>query len=370
FDPATVKYYRELLTELKNDGTRTFVTLFHFTLPRWLSDKGGWEVKETSDAFGEFAGLAAAAFGDLVDYWITINEPLAYAYQGYVNGVWPPGHRSDYLGAFTCVRNMLAGHARAYAAIRKEKPNSMVSFTMHWRPFRAKRIWSPLDQLVRYYRHYVFNEMFPKAVETGELVFPYPLSRNPGVQKIAGPIEGLKGTMDYLAINYYTRELSEFYFSWPLDLFGKAAEELELETSCMGWELYPDGLYNALIIDLLPFRYNRDGSERPIFITENGYATAFTADLDEGDWSLADDQRVSYLTSHLMALHRAIENGANVKGYIYWSLMDNFEWAEGLRPRFGLVRIAYPSQSRTLRKSAEVYAEIARHNRLRLASNG
>jgi beta-glucosidase len=99
-------------------------------------------------------------------------------------------------------------------------------------------------------------------------------------------------------------------------------------------------------------------------ITENGYATAFSADLSEGDWSLADDTRIKYLRNHLIALHHAIEDGANVKGYIYWALMDNFEWAEGLRPRFGLVRIAYPTQERTLRKSAEVYADIAKRNGL------
>jgi len=364
FDEPTLNFYRQLLRGLKDDGITTFVTLFHFTLPNWLAQRGGWNDPQTIEHFESFSKAAAEALDDVVDYWITLNEPLAYAYQGYVSGSWPPGFQNDYLKAFQVVRNMLEGHARAYHVLHTHNPKAAVSFTMHWRPFTAKRRWSPFDQMVRYYRDYVFNVMFPLAVQRGDLQFPFPLSNNRDIRKISGPIAGLKGTMDYVAVNYYTRELSEFRFNWPIDVFGVASKEHELETNCMGWEDYPDGLYNTLTYDLTPFKYNADGSMRPIIITENGYATAFSADLSEGDWSLADVTRIKYLTSHLIALHHAIEDGANVKGYIYWSLMDNFEWAEGLRPRFGLVRIAYPTQERTLRRSAEVYAEIAKRNGL------
>jgi beta-glucosidase len=192
--------------------------------------------------------------------------------------------------------------------------------------------------------------------------FPFPISLYKDVRHIAGPIPGLKGTVDYLAVNYYTRELSEFRWKWPFDIFGAQSMEHEFEVSCMGWENYPHGLYGLLTEDLAPFKNNPDGTAREIIITENGYAAAFPADLSEGDWSLVDDMRISYLTTHIEALHRAIKAGANVRGYLYWSLTDNFEWAEGLRPRFGLVRIAYPTQERTLRKSAEVYANIAKQN--------
>jgi beta-glucosidase len=363
-NPETVAYYRGLLSGLKKEGITTFVTLFHFTLPRWLADLGGWSSPEVIKHFELFATLCAEAFGDLVDYWITINEPLAYAYQSYVNGAWPPGFRNDYLKAFQVIRNMLEAHGKAYAVLHARTPGKPVSFTMHWRPFTPKHRWNPLDHMVRYYRDYVFNLMFPMAVQTGELNFPYPLSNNLEVKKISGLIPGLKGSMDYLAINYYTRELSEFSYKWPVDIFGTASIEYELEVNCMGWEHYPDGLYKTLCYDLSPFKYNVDGSKRPIIITENGFATAFPHDLDEGDWSLADDKRINYLTAHLMALHHAIEDGANVQGYMYWSLLDNFEWAEGLRPRFGLIRVAYPSQVRTLRQSATVYADIVKQNGL------
>lgn len=364
-DPETVAFYRDLLSSLKKDGITTFVTLFHFTLPLWLAKAGGWNAPQTVDEFARFAALVAEEFGDLVDYWITLNEPLAYAYQGYVSGQWPPGERGNFVGAFRAVRHMLEGHARAHAILHKHKAGTKVSFTMHWRPFRAQKQWSPLDQMARYYRDYVFNQMFPHAVQTGELTFPFPLTLNADVRSLVGPVPGLKGTMDYLAVNYYTRELCEFSFSKP-SLFGSQSLAHEFEVNCMGWESYPDGLYHTLTEDLRPYSKGLDGSTREIIITENGYAAEFAADMNEGDWSLADDVRIQYLTSHLHAVHRAIQKGAKVRGYLYWSLLDNFEWAEGLRPRFGLVRVAYPTQERTLRKSAEIYSEIAKKNGLHM----
>ncbi len=362
--PDVVAYYRELLTELRRQGLKTFVTLFHFTLPLRLAKIGGWTNEETVKEFVRFTELAAQELGDLVDYWITINEPLAYVYQGYVAGSWPPGVRDNYLEGFKCLRRMIEGHAGAYQALKQYSKDAQVSFTIHWRPFLPKRKWHPLDYLIRYYRDYIFNHLFPNAVQTGHVKFPWPLNRYEEIKKLGGEVPGCKGSMDYLAINYYTRELSMFKPGWPLDLFGSASMDFELETNEMGWEIYPEGLYHALTKDLAPYHRNSDGTVRPIVITENGYASTYSAELIDGDWSLNDDRRVKYLKNHLMAVHRAIDEGAHVVGYLYWSLLDNFEWAEGLRARFGLVRVAFPTQERTLRRSARVYAEIASENAL------
>ncbi|HEY9784393.1 MAG TPA: family 1 glycosylhydrolase [Candidatus Obscuribacterales bacterium] len=362
-----VKYYRELLLELKERGIRSFVTLFHFCLPKWLADRGGWQNPETAEAFGQFAELAAESFHDLADFWITVNEPMPYAYQGYVDGSWPPGEKRNYLGAFQCIRNMLVGHAKAYHALRKVDAGAQVSFANHWRPFAPLRLYSPLDHMVSWYRDRVFNHLFPSAVHTGEISFPAPINMRKAVKSIAGPVEGLQGTLDYLGVNYYTRDLSEHDAAAPFDVFGKSAKAAEKETSCMGWESYPDGLYSILTREIIPYQTSHDGKERPIYITENGFATLFPAHLIEGDWSLTDEFRIKYLVSHLMALHKAIKRGANVKGYLYWSLLDNFEWAEGLKYRFGLVRVAFPTQERTLRKSAHVYAKIAEQNAIDLS---
>jgi beta-glucosidase len=362
FAPESVRYYRQVLELLKSEGMTTFVTLFHFCLPAWLAAVGGWRSQQTVEAFARYAELAAREFGDLVDYWITINEPLVYAYQGYVPGCWPPGYRKSYLQAFKVMRAMLEGHARAYEAIRSVRPDASISYTIHWRPFVARRRWHPLDLVVRYLRDQIFNHVFPLAVTRGELQFPYPLSVDKVVRELSGPIPGLEGTQDFLAINYYTREICEFKNEWPPDIFGARSDVAYLETNDMGWEIFPEGLYFLLTEDIAPYKMGPDGGARPIFITENGFAQKFPAHMNGGNWSLDDHDRVRYLVSHLMAVHQALQAGANVRGYFHWSLTDNFEWAEGLQCRFGLVRVAYPTQERTLRRSARIYAEIARRN--------
>jgi len=361
-DQKQVDYYRRILTSLKESGVTTFATLFHFTLPDWLAAAGGWTTAYAVSEFKRFSELIVAEFSDLVDYWITINEPLAYVYQSYVAGLWPPGIKSDYLSAFKAVRRLLEGHTAAYDAIKAVKPDAQVSYTLHWRPFMPKNPLNPLDHMVRFYRDFTFNQLFSSSLESGEVRFPFPINLNKEIISISGPVEGLKGKCDYLAINYYTRELSRFRSSWPIDIFGESSPDRELAVNDIGWEVYPQGLFDLLTRDTLAYQFNLDGSRRPVIITENGYASSFAADLDQGDWSLADQKRVDYLVTHLQEIHRAIAAGVDVRGYLHWSLLDNFEWAEGLKARFGLIRVSYPTQERILRASAKVYAEIAKNN--------
>lgn len=363
-DPEAIAYYRKLLESIKARGMKTFVTLFHFCLPAWLAEVGGWNNPLTIREFQSYAEQVARELGDLVDYWLTLNEPLVYVYRGYVDGDWPPGYKKNYLLGFKTIRRLLEGHAAAYQAIHAVVPDAQVSYVIHWRPFVARNRFNPLDQVVRYFRDQVFNHIFPKAVETGDLQFPSPLSSEPPIKEISGPVEGLKGTIDFLAINYFTREICEYKHGWPPDLFGIQSDLRRLPSTGLGWEIYPEGLYYLLTEDIAPYRFDAGGRARQIFITENGMADDFSADLNEGDWSLEDNTRVDYLISHLVALNKAISEGVNVAGYLHWSLIDNFEWSDGLRPRFGLVRVAYPSQQRELRKSAKVFAEIAARNRI------
>lgn len=365
FSAESVDFYKRLLSRLKGHGFKTFVTLFHFCLPSWIAEAGGWNNPKTIEYFERFTELAVAEFGEYVDFWLTLNEPLAYSYQGYIEGAWPPGLKGDYISAFEAIRNMLEGHARSYATIKRLQPNSKVSFTMHWIPFQARNKMSPLDNLARFMRDEVFNQIWMRAVETGNLQFPPPLFFDKRVRKVTGIIPNLRGTLDYLAINYYTRQVCEYDWSnWPPDIFGIRSDMAEFETSALGWEVYPEGLYDLLTKELDPFRYDDDGHSREIYITENGFSSMFSSELTEGDWSLNDELRIQYLLSHIAAMHKAIADGANVKGYLHWSLLDNFEWAEGLRARFGLVRVAYPTLERTLRESAKIYADIAGRNEL------
>lgn len=366
--PEAVEYYKKMLADLKSRNIVNFATLFHFCLPTWLHDEGGWTSKESPRAFAEFSRLIAKEFGDSVDYWLTINEPMAYVYQSFVSGLWTPGGKNDYVGAFTAVKHMLEGHAMAYRAIKEELGDVPISFTNHWRPFHPERVIYPLDQAVCRLRDVVFNHLFPQSIKTGSYNLPGPLKVFPELRKIEGEIPDLLDTQDYMGVNYYTRELSKFKHALPIDPFGVSSSKPKLSTNALGWEVYPEGLYNILTRDLKPYRTDKHGREREVFITENGFAQSFDGGKTEGDWSLDDTERVEYLRLHLRELHRAIDAGVRVKGYLHWSLLDNFEWSEGLSPRFGLVRISYPTQERTPRKSARVYSDIARENGLRYSS--
>jgi beta-glucosidase len=364
FSKTSADFYRQLLRTLKEKGLTTFVTLFHFCLPTWLSEAGGWNNPKTIEEFERFTELAVKEFGEYVDFWLTLNEPLAYAYQGHIEGAWPPGLKGDYIAAFTAIRNMLEGHARSYGVIHRAIPDAKVSFTVHWMPFEPRAKWNPLDNMSRFMRDEIFNHVWMRSVETGNLQFVPPLNADKRVRKLCGVIPGLRGAIDYLGINYYTRQVCEFEMKWPPDLFGIRSDLAEFETSSLGWEIYPEGLFELLTKGLDPYRYDELGNAREIYITENGYASMFSAELTDGDWSLDDDLRCNYLLAHLIAVHKAIRMGANVKGYLHWSLLDNFEWAEGLRARFGLVRVAYPTLERTLRKSAKLFGEICGQNAL------
>ncbi|MBZ0185216.1 MAG: family 1 glycosylhydrolase [Candidatus Obscuribacterales bacterium] len=357
-----VQYYKRLFFTLKEEGITTFLTLFHFCLPTWIADDGGWTGRMAADEFAYFSELAAGQFGEYVDYWITINEPVAYAYQSFVSGLWPPGTSRNYDGAFATVRYMLEGHARAYQAIKEQSADTPVSFSNHWRPFFPENPLNPLDQMVIYFRDNIFNHIFPRSIEAGGLELPAVVARLGDLKRLNGEIAGLKGSMDYLAVNYYTRELSRFVFGWPVDPFGIKSSKADFDTNSLGWETYPQGLFDVLTRAIAPYKTGIDGKSRPVIITENGYAETYAADLSEGDWSIADKQRTAYLKLHLQSLHRAIMAGVNVIGYLHWSLTDNFEWAEGLSPRFGLVRVAYPTQTRTFRESARLFSQVAKTN--------
>ncbi len=359
-----IAYYRKVLETAKNKNIKTFVTLFHFCLPQWLADEGGWANEKTAFEFSKFATIAAEELGDLIDFWQTLNEPLSYSYESYISGGWPPGLTNEYFESFKVIRNFLIGHAAAYKAIHTIHPAAQVSHAIHWRPFVPKQKANPLDQFVAHCRNEIFNHAFPKAIQTGRFDCPFPFSMFKELSSLAGPIADLKDSADYLAINYYTRETCQFSLNAPFLPLGIRSDTKIFPVNALGWESCPSALHQLLTVDTLAYQKNSSGQNRPIYITENGYGDRFSSDLSSGDWSLQDTDRCEYLHSHLLAIHQAIDAGINIKGYLHWSLLDNFEWAEGLQIRFGLVRTSYPTQERTLRDSAHLYAKIAASNTL------
>jgi beta-glucosidase len=339
-DPAALKYYHDVLAALKANGLRPFVTLMHFTLPNWVAAQGGWENAKTLADFEAYSAFCAKEFGAEVDDWITINEPNVYAFNSYDGHEWPPG-KQNRQAAMQVMGAQMVGHARSAAALRANDTVSAlggracrVGIANHLIVIDPANGLSPLEHVRAYFEDRIFNEAFLEAVRTGVFVAEMPGS---GKTEVRDP--GLKDSVDFVGINYYRRVLVN-------GLDGPRTAAAGAATNDLGWEINPDGLYRIL---------SRVSSQKlPIYITENGTADA------------GDKFRARFVVQHLMRVWQAIDAGIPVKGYFHWSLMDNFEWAEGYSARFGLYRVdfAKSNRSRELTRGAEVYRAICKANKL------
>ncbi len=339
WDDEAFKYYEEIFKELHARKIEPIVTLHHFTNPQWFADQGGWLSEKASFYFNRYVSRAATAYGKWVRFWITINEPLVYLYHSFFAGLWPPGIKS-YRASMKVLRHQLQAHVEAYRTIHHIyetalKTEVWVSVAAHVGHFTPCRPGSFKDRWAVFSRSWFFNELFLNAATSGFLFFP-------GIYS-----EFLSGrkSLDFIGMNYYTRDFIRFSSWFGENSLGvscdKAHHQKEVkELSMMGWEVHPEGLYEVLL------RLNR--YHLPIMITENGIATQ-----DDG-------QRSRFILDHLGALRRAMKHGVPVLGYFYWSLLDNFEWAHGFDPRFGIVEVDYKNQSRKIKESAQVLTENCR----------
>jgi beta-glucosidase len=310
FDQSALDHYRRQLEALRQAGIEPLVTLHHFTSPRWLAERGGWRHPDSIARFTVYAAHVSRALGDLVTWWITVNEPSILSLKAYLEGSWPPHRRGDVLGFVRVLRHIVRGHAAARMALHADRREARVSLSFAIWPLEPLRPWSPLDQLlVRladwFWQARVLHESLPN--------------------------------LDWIGVNYYTR----VFMGWPPRLHGDlAAAEPHAgagDRTDYGWEIYPEGLYGVLK------RVGRFGL--PVVITENGISDA------------DDDRRPAYIVAHLRQAYRAIQAGVNLRGYMHWSLLDNFEWADGYEQHFGLY-----TRDRQSRPSASLYGQIARAN--------
>ena len=329
FDREAIRHYREVLEALRDRGIEPLVTLHHFTNPLWFSRQGAWEDLSAIDVFVRFVRLVVREYGDLVRRWVTINEPVVYAQMGYFDGLWPPGRRSLRL-ARQVLRHLLTAHGRAYHVIHEVSPqaDTQVGVAHQLRVFDPHRPGLPLDRWLAALGTYLFNRSLLLTLIDGKLRFPF------GRGQL---LPELVGSSDFFGLNYYTRATVGFQPGQPRLLFG-GAFPVQGERSLAGWEIYPEGMYR-LLKALQPLG-------KPIVVTENGVA-------DE-----RDELRPRFLLSHLVQLHRAIREGVPVLGYFHWSAMDNFEWAEGLRLRFGLIHVDYATQKRSVKPSGWLYSDV------------
>ena len=340
FDKEAIEHYREVIKTLRSLEITPIVTINHFTLPLWFYEKGGWIGKRSGYLFSIFAEKVARELGEDVKYWLTVNEPMGNIHGAYVEGSWPPGRHSLKEAAMAVV-NVLKAHCLAYKAIHrvyKEKgwPNPMVSlahFTLMYTPCRLN---SKPDILSTRLRHYYVNRLFINSLITGRCIAPgMPLTFLP-----------LKKSLDFIGLNYYARDYVHFQGFSPRKIFGEVCSLSHHggsgKRNFLKWEIYPEGLYKILM------EFKQYGL--PILITENGICTN------------DDNERIDFIRGYLKEAGRAIKDGAPVFGYLYWSLIDNFEWTHGFSPRFGLIEVDYTTQRRTVRPSARIYAEIIKDN--------
>ncbi len=338
FDPAAFRRYREILTALRSRGLAAMVTLHHFTNPLWFEAQGGWLNPRSIALFQRFVERVAGELGDLVDLWCTINEPNVFATLGYLLGEFPPGQRS-LVAAFRVSHNLLLAHAAAYHTIHRQDSQARVGLALQLRPFVPARPTARLDRWAARIQDYLFNQILLIAIRDG--ILRPPLGRGETVP-------ALIDSSDFLGVNFYTRELVHFDLRVPGDLFGRRSfaptgEMSDLMANGAPYsECVPDSLKH-LLVQLIPCK-------KPIYITECG--------LPDAD----DDLRPRFLITHLAAVQAAIQAGARVEGFFHWTLVDNFEWAEGWHLRFGLIELDPVTQARRPRPSAQTYADICRAN--------
>jgi len=328
FDEHAIARYVEMLQGLRERGIEPMVTLHHFSSPRWLADQGGWENPETVSLFARYVRKVVQPLSTTCDLWCTINEPNVYAVEGYLDGIFPPG-KSDLKSALRVLRNMLRAHAAAYRAIHDIQKNARVGLAHNMRIFDPANPRSLLDRRVARVLDRFYNQAILTALVKGWWVVPVGF----------GPAWKLRRTLDWVGLNYYTRDLVAFDRGLPESLYGRRIHSSDAEMLDGNYgEFYPEGMYRCI--------HRLASLKLPIFVTENGIP-------DEDD-----DQRPRYMLSHLHQMWRALQDNCPVHGYYHWTLVDNFEWAEGWTLRFGLIALDRRTQTRSLRKSARLYREI------------
>ena len=344
-NPAGLDFYDRLVDALLARGITPWATLYHWDLPQPLEDAGGWPARDTAYRFAEYAGMVADRLGDRVKHFITLNEPWCSAFLGYASGRHAPG-RSDGAAALAASHHLLLGHGLAVAELRSRVPDAQVGITLNLYPVDPAHDGPGTQDAVRridglsnrWFLDPVLRGAYPKDVmedvaHVSDLSFVEP-----------GDLERISTPLDFLGVNYYTRHVVA-----PGAFPGSSAVEFRdrgLPTTATGWEVDPDGLHDILT------RVTRDYGDIPIVLTENG--AAFDDVLEDG--RVHDLERLDFLRTHLLASRRAIRAGVPLRGYFAWSLLDNFEWAEGYAKRFGIVHVDFRTQVRTIKDSGRWYA--------------
>ena len=339
FDQAVIARYAEMCALMRANGIRPMVTLFHWSSPDWIWDlarekETGWYHDSIVDRFERFVRQIVPALAPHVDLWCTLNEPNSYVYGGYSEGVLAPGHRNNDTGLLPIIRNLLKAHARAHRVIKEIQPKSEVGIAHQFASIEPEAHWNPIAWVVAGQLEQTFTWLYMDAIRDGRFAMP---TRE--LHVLREELPELKNTLDFIGVNYYERVLLRLPGGWDL----RRAEILHDHHTTK--EIWPRERNPADFLSTLRHVYKR--YKLPIYITENGRAHP------------DDNEREGYLRDHLEVTAYAAEVlKMPIKGYYWWSLMDNQEWASGFIPRFGLYHVDFATGERTLRGTGRRYAEI------------
>jgi len=316
FDKQAIEHYRQVIAALRKRNIEPFVTLWHWTLPLWLTEKGGTTAGHFPFYFERYARKIAEALGDDIRFWITLNEPDVHTSFSYLLGEWTPEKKNPLL-AIRAYHKLIKAHNQAAVAIKSVWPDAQIGISKHQVYFEMAKP-TLVNRIIKAAADWPWNFYFLNRIDKHQ---------------------------DFIGMNSYQRKIVDN----GLDVAGSGIDpekdEDRVQTE-FGWEYSPESIYGALM------ELKKYG--KPIYITENGIADS------------TDELRPRFIHDSLSAIHRAIEDGMDIRGYFYWSLLDNFEWDKGFWPRFGLVHVDYATQKRTVRPSARLYARIAEMNTLEI----
>lgn len=357
-------FYSRLVDELLAAGITPFVTLYHWDLPQALQDEGGWATRSTADAFVEYADVVSRHLGDRVKHWITQNEPAVVAYVGHLMGRHAPGIQ-DMPTALCVSHHVLLSHGWAVPVIRQNAGDADVGITVNvnWTepasPSAADfHAWRHVDGMwARWFLDPIYGRGYPPDLVTDHIAAGHlPPEGMTFVED--DDLDAIAVPTDFLGLNYYTRYVirsDALPEDENLPRTVQQPPQNDLDWTEMGWEVYPEGLFNVL--SRLHFEYQVP----QLYVTENGvsYSTG-----PEGDGRVRDTRRISYLCDHFAQAHRALELGVPLAGYFVWSFLDNFEWGHGYSQRFGIVWVDYETQERILKDSAIWYRDVIAQNGL------
>jgi beta-glucosidase len=330
WDKEAIDHYQEVVTILRNYNIEPMVTLHHFTHPSWFMKKYPWHEDRSVDKFLEYVEKILSVLRE-VRFWITFNEPYILVLGGYFEGCMPPAIKDVSLG-IRALTNILRAHASAYDLIHSMCPGAQVSVAHNMAALAPWKRWNPMDKILARIAKYFYNHSMLDAFLSGTLRVKFPFREE---RRIAVPV---KGKLDFFGVNYYTRIHLRFN---PFKKMGVEMRHLDIDgfgLTDMGWEIHPKGLDKVL----------RDASRLnvPLIITENGIATRDS------------QKKITFLRDHIDAVEHCIRTGIDIRGYFYWSLIDNYEWLQGLDAHFGLYRVDFDTLRRTPTNAASYYSYI------------